>query len=341
LSYTYNLKKKYNESQKVKDAFEKYNTYKNTQKPKDYAFSDSDLLSQTQDKYFNADDFSYDVSKDPAYIQYKQLYQSNGKKAMEDFMGNASFLTGGYGNSYALTAGMNSYNEYMDKLNNVIPELYSAAYSRYESELDRLENKLGYLANKDKNEYGKYLDEYNIYSNEVDSLRDLYLSEYENDINIQDSEWEAAYKLAMAEQDKAMSDAELAYKYYASEQNKANSDAELAYKYYTANLDKEMFDKDLEYKKQSDATDNFYRFFDLLHDASKNSQSWAEFNEKNRETLREDEIYVILGKQGEYDALAALDMNYNSDEMVRNKALAMGIEKSYIDAYFEAKKSKK
>jgi len=302
LSNAYNLTNKYKESKKVKDAFEKYNTYKNTNKPNDYSYSDSELLSKTQDKYFNYGDFSYDASNDPAYIQYKQIYQSNGKKAMEDTVGNVSSLTSGYGNSYALTAGMNSYNQYMEQLNEVIPELYSAAYSRYESELDRLENKLSYLSNKDKTEYDRYLDQYDIYSSEVDSLRDLYLNEYKNDIAIQEGEWEDAYK------------------------------------YYSANLDKEMFDSELAYKKEADATDNFYRFYDLLLDASKNSQAIAESKNNNKETLREDEIYVILGKYGEYDALAALDMNYDSDEMVRNKALAMGIEKSYVDAYFDAKK---
>ena len=68
MSNAYNLTNKYKESKKVKDAFEKYNTYKNTNKPNDYSYSDSELLSKTQDKYFNYGDFSYDASNDPAYI---------------------------------------------------------------------------------------------------------------------------------------------------------------------------------------------------------------------------------------------------------------------------------
>ena len=184
--------KKYNQSQKVKDAFDNYNNFKNNNKPDDYTFSDADILSDIQNQYLNHPDFSYNVNSDPLFHQYKQIYKSQGKKAMEDSVGNISALSGGYGNSYAQTAGMNAYYGELDKLNNIIPELYSAAYSRYEAELDRLENKIGILSAKDKEEYSRYIDNFNIYTDEVDSLRELYLKEYENDIDIQDSEWEAA-----------------------------------------------------------------------------------------------------------------------------------------------------
>lgn len=205
-------KKKYQESQKVKDAYNEYEHFKNTQKPNDYSFSDSELLDKAQNDYLSQKDFSYDIQTDPLYLQYKNVYEKQGKKAREDSMGSAAALTGGYGSSYAQTVGNTAYNEQMEKLNDVIPELYSIAYSRYEDELGRIEDRLSYLSNKDKTEYSRYLDDYKGYTDMLDSLRDTYLQEYKNDISIQDIDWEAAYKLAMAEQDAKQKDAELSLK---------------------------------------------------------------------------------------------------------------------------------
>ncbi len=316
-------KKKYEESQKVKDAYENYNTYKETEKPDDYSFSDDDILSGIEYELFNPEEFTYNVQADPLYSQYKKTYTAQGKQAMEDSVGNASALTGGYGNSYAQTAGINAYNSYLGKLNDVVPELYAAAYSRYEDELDRLESKLGYLTAKDKEEYSRYLDRYSFYNDEVNSLRDLYLQEYKNDINIQDSEWESAYKIAMAEQERELANAELGYKYYAAQQNQAQFEAEMAYKQAQADLDKRVNAYKLRLEREKLQNED--------------AQFWAEFNEKNRETLREDELYVLLGNGGEYETVSALDYNYEDDEMVRYKALSMGIDKDFIEAYFEAK----
>ncbi len=319
-------KKKYTESQKVKNAFDEYNTYKNTQKPADYSFSDSELLKNTQDKYFNAEKFSYDVYSDPLYNQYKQLYVSEGKKAMENAIGNASAITGGYGNSYAQTAGNLAYNEHLDKLTNVIPELYSAAYSRYEDELDRIEKQLGYLADKDDTEYSRYLDQYKIYSDEVDALRNLYLQEYENDMEIQDSEWESAYKIAMAEQEKAIANANLGYKYYAARQDQA------------------QFEAEMEYKQTQAANDDKYREEELRIQREKvenaNEQYWNDYDYKTRETLREDEIYTLLKSGNKYDALCAIDHKYEDDEVAKYKAYLMGFDKKYVESYFKAKNKK-
>ena len=49
--------------------------------------------------------FSYDLLSDPVYRQYRSQYQRLGRRAMEDTVGTASALTGGYGSSYAVTAG--------------------------------------------------------------------------------------------------------------------------------------------------------------------------------------------------------------------------------------------
>ena len=77
-------------------------------KPKEYtnpySTQISDLLNSIQSSKFN-----YNFNADPLYTQYKEQYQRQGQKAMMDTVGNVSALTGGYGNSYATTAGSEAY----------------------------------------------------------------------------------------------------------------------------------------------------------------------------------------------------------------------------------------
>lgn len=93
-----------------------------------------DQEKSAYDRYMNRDKFSYNVEDDPLYQQYKDMFMSQGKIAMQDTMGQVAALTGGYGNSYAQTVGQQMYNQYLGKMNNIVPELYKAAYSRYQDE---------------------------------------------------------------------------------------------------------------------------------------------------------------------------------------------------------------
>lgn len=78
--------------------------------------------------------FRYDPAEDAAFVQYAGMYQRQGRRAMEDTLGQAAALTGGYGSSYAQATGQQSYGEYLQKLNEVLPELEQAARSRYDAE---------------------------------------------------------------------------------------------------------------------------------------------------------------------------------------------------------------
>jgi hypothetical protein len=89
----------------------------------------------------NREPFKFDVNSDPLYEQLKDQYTQQGKLAMMDTVGNVSALTGGYGNSYAQTAGQQVYNQYMGQLNSAIPELYESAYAKWQNEGNDLYNK--------------------------------------------------------------------------------------------------------------------------------------------------------------------------------------------------------
>ena len=100
--------------------------------------------------------FTYDVNGDPLYRQYAEQYQRQGKAAMEDTLGAAAGLTGGYGSSYATTAASQAYQQYLSGMQDVAPALYAAAYARYQDEGTALEKQLERLQGLESNAYGAW-----------------------------------------------------------------------------------------------------------------------------------------------------------------------------------------
>lgn len=107
--------------------------------------------------------FSYDQNTDPTFQQYKDQYTAGGNKAMRDTMGNAAALTGGYGNSYATTAGSQAYDAFMEQLNNKGLELRQNALNEYNQQTENLYNQLNAAMSVEDRAYQQYLDQYNQY----------------------------------------------------------------------------------------------------------------------------------------------------------------------------------
>lgn len=103
--------------------------------------------------------FEYDVNTDPLYLQLRDQWMRDGKLAMEDTMGQAAQLTGGYGNSYAQTAGQQVYNGYLRGVNEMIPQLKEAARADYDAENAYLMQQLGLLMDQDDQDYSRWMDE--------------------------------------------------------------------------------------------------------------------------------------------------------------------------------------
>ena len=118
----------------------------------------SDAVKSNLSSVLEGKKFNYDIGSDKLFSQYKDSYTKAGKTAMEDTVGNASMLTGGYANSYAVTAGQQAYDSYMSKLNDKIPELEQRAYERYRDEEDSAYKKLNTLIGLEDTEYGRYRD---------------------------------------------------------------------------------------------------------------------------------------------------------------------------------------
>lgn len=123
-----------------------------------YNYGNQDALDSAYENWLNRGDFEYDLSRDPFYQQYKDQYTALGKLAMEDTVGQVSALTGGYANSYAQTAGQQAYNQYMQQLNSIMPEVYSMAKSNYDAEGQQLLNEISLLESQKANDYNQWRD---------------------------------------------------------------------------------------------------------------------------------------------------------------------------------------
>ena len=123
----------------------------------------------------NRKPFQYDLSNDQLFQQAKEQYQAMGKTAMQDTMGQASAMTGGYGNSYAVTASNQAYQAYLKDLNNSIGDYYSMALGAYNNETDRLNGVYNALASDRSAKQGEWSANWNVYNN-------LY-NRYSTDLN--------------------------------------------------------------------------------------------------------------------------------------------------------------
>lgn len=108
--------------------------------------------------------FEYDPESDPAYQQYKESYTLNGKRAMEDTLGQMAARTGGLASSYAGVAAQQTYDRYMSALADKVPELRQLAYQMYQDEGTAQRANLAMLQALEQGDYNKYatlLGQYN------------------------------------------------------------------------------------------------------------------------------------------------------------------------------------
>ena len=146
-----------------------YQTYREQYAPGDrpaYAGTWDKPMEELYGRLTSRPAFSYDAGKDPLYQQYRDRYVQQGKLAMKDTMGQAAALTGGYGSTYGQSVGQQSYDAYLQKLGDVVPELYGKAYGRYQDEGDELMKQYALMGQRRDAEYGLYRDALGDWENE-------------------------------------------------------------------------------------------------------------------------------------------------------------------------------
>ena len=179
--------------QQYQDALKRLQTAESTKAPKYQATYDQQL-KDLYDKIINRKDFSYDVNSDALYNQYKDQYVTLGKQAMQDTMGQAAALTGGYDSTYAQGAAQQQYDAYLQRLGDVVPNLYDKAYDRYRQEGTDMMQQYQMLGGLRDTEYNRYQDDYNRYMDSLQQLQqregDLYKRGYTQWQNEQEMSYE-------------------------------------------------------------------------------------------------------------------------------------------------------
>lgn len=133
------------------------------------------------DQYTNRKPFTYDLTGDALYQQYANQYQRLGNQAMQDTLGQAAGLTGGYNSSYAQSAGQQAYQGYLDQLNDIVPELYGQAYSRYAAEGDRIANAAQLAAQGYGQEQTDYWNNLNYWQSQAQNEQSQYWNQQQYD----------------------------------------------------------------------------------------------------------------------------------------------------------------
>lgn len=155
-------------------------------KPGAYQSRWDDELTSLYDQIRNRKKFSYDMGTDPLYQQYREQYQRLGRLAMQDTMGQAAALTGGYGSTYGEQVGQQAYNAYLQNLNDIVPQLQQQAYQRYQDEGTDLYNQYSLVKGREDTDYGRYRDTVSDYYSDLSDARSAYNSER----SLDQSQWE-------------------------------------------------------------------------------------------------------------------------------------------------------
>lgn len=146
-------------------------------KPGAYQSRWDDELTSLYDQIRNRKKFNYDMGTDPLYQQYREQYQRLGRLAMQDTMGQAAALTGGYGSTYGEQVGQQAYNAYLQNLNDIVPQLQQQAYQRYQDEGTDLYNQYSLVKGREDTDYGRYRDTVSDYYSDLSDARSAYNSE--------------------------------------------------------------------------------------------------------------------------------------------------------------------
>ena len=268
-------------------------TVKNSNKKSavpEYKSRYSDAVKSNLSSVLGKKKFNYDIGSDKLFSQYKDSYTKAGKTAMEDTVGNASMLTGGYANSYAVTAGQQAYDSYMSKLNDKIPELEQRAHERYRDEEDSAYKKLNTLIGLEDTEYGRYRDSVADYN----TNREF---EYNKNKDAQaQRNWQAQF-----DRDKYVNDRDY---------NRSVLESDRKY-------NRDVLENDRDYNRGVYESDRKYNRDVLENDRDYNRGVYESDRKYNRDVLENDRDY----NRGVYES----DRKYNRDVLENDRDYNRGV----------------
>lgn len=308
------------------------------QKPGAYQSQWSEKLNGILDKITNRKPFQYDVNADALYQMYKDQYVQQGKMAMQDTMGQAATMTGGYGNSYAQGVGQQAYQGYLQQLTGKIPELARQAQDQYNQEGQELYNLYSLMGSQENQDYSRYRDDMGQWNTDMDRLYNQYL----NERNFQyqqgrdqvsdsryDQEWQ--YQQNRDQVADARYDREFAYQQDRDQVADARYDREFQYQQGRDQVADARYDREFQYQQNRDQVSDarydqewqYQQNRDQVSD-SRYDQEWQYQQEKNNQSLAQAQVDYLLSlgvkPNDELMKAAGYDSQYANEAMARAKA---------------------
>lgn len=151
------------------------------QKPAAYQSSYQARLDDLMEQILDRGGLEYSFDADPLYQQYKDGYTRAARLALQDTTAQAAALTGGYGSSYAASAGSQAYQEQMAHLDDALPTLYGLALDRWNSETGALYDRLDALAGLEQDARSAYQDELENYYTGLEAVTSAADAAYTED----------------------------------------------------------------------------------------------------------------------------------------------------------------
>ena len=186
----------YNPGKNVQDAYQQYLKQLQAQ-PGAYNSQWQGQMDNLYNQISTRQPFKYDMNADLLYQQMKDQYARSGQLGMMNAMGQASALTGGYANSWAQTAGQQTYDSYMQELNNNLPALEDRAYGRYQDEGNQLAQRFSMAGQLNDRDYGMYRDRVGDWQYGTNQALDMYSNERNFDYGAfaRDEDWQRQLQL--------------------------------------------------------------------------------------------------------------------------------------------------
>lgn len=137
----------------------------------------TDKVNEMLKNIENKEPFSYDMNSDTLFQNALASAMNSGQLAMQDTMGQAAALTGGYGSTYSQAVGNQAYNQEIQGAYDQLPEFYQLARDTYDKDLQQLYDRLDMYNTADAIEYERLA---NAYGANADAAARLYDQEYNN-----------------------------------------------------------------------------------------------------------------------------------------------------------------
>lgn len=268
-------------------------------------------MQAAYNKAYNRQPFSYDSNTDKLYQNWYQNYMNNGKKVMQDTVGNAALLTGGYGNSYGVTAGQQVYDQYAANAADKADEFRNNAYNNWLNEGKEAQQAYGAMVDADNRNYNRYLDQLSQYNNNRN-----YAYQLDRD-KASDDRWQKEFDRQNYENDRSFAEKQRQY------------DADMALQNSKFEESKKQWQKEYDYNisKAKENAESGKKF---------NAEDVYDFIKKNKNTFKSeeelanalfevfqsygDDFYDLMDNMTTEDGQSYYDLVYKKYENELNKS---------------------